>query len=383
MKLPSQKITDIGEFGLIERITRLVTKTHRLYKTHLHHDIALGIGDDAALLIPPQGNKQTLLAISKDMLVEGVHFRRGWLSFYEIGRKAIVANISDMAAMGGAAPGYIVVGLALPVDISVDNVDKLFRGMDTTARSVGAEFIGGDTVRSDKKIVISITIIGDIKKEKVTLRSGARPQDYLCVTGTFGDSGAGLEILMGSKNFNFSGWRGQLVNKYRRPSHRLELSRALLKLSASGIKPTAMIDSSDGLAASLRMIISESSKKSKTPLGAVIRLEDIPLSHAFIKWSETKIQSSGRVSLMDLSGGSKNFLLSHPRFPWKTALEGGEEYELVFTVSPENLEKLKKLARFKVIGRVISSKDSSVIYTLNDKPVIPLMKTALKGYENF
>jgi len=380
---PTRKITDIGEYALIDHLKKLISKVKKsspLSRKCKNTDLLLGIGDDAALIRwagreHVDKKKDLLLAISKDILVEGVHFKRDWLSFYEIGRKSIVSNISDMASMGGAAPRYIVVGLALPVDISVDNVDNLFKGMDTEARKVGAVFIGGDTVKSNKDIVISITIIGEIEKQKVVLRSGATVGDYICVTGPFGDSAAGLEILKQSRvNFNFKDYCRRLVHKYRSPSHRLALAQQLLKLSNQGIRPNSMIDSSDGLAASVRILLNESSKKRNTSLGALINLEDVPLSSPFLKWASHKIKTSPSQNF------SKDFLFSHPQFPWTTVLSGGEEYELVFTVSPQNLDKLKKLAKFHIIGRV---SDSNFIEWNFKGRRLPHFPSGLKGYENF
>jgi len=435
-RLPkTTKITDIGEFGLIRRIARLVDLTNNsrplksgtppLFLDTSSRGVIKGIGDDAAILDvlsnKNMGRGDFVLAVSKDMLVEGVHFKRQWMSFFDIGRRAIVANVSDMAAMGGAQPLYIVVGLALPVDISVDNVDKLFMGMDKEARNVGAVFIGGDTVKSNKDIVISITIMGYIEREKILLRSGAREGDLICVTGTFGDATAGIELLKKNISRDFKGWQGQLVHKYRCPSHRLNEAKLLAaKGGVDSYMPTSMTDSSDGLAASLRIITQQEeeedpassfrvgksalhddyednasaatnclrprrSRRRCRVIGARIDMEKIPLSKAFLKWSESKISGASHRApqgKIKFSRDMKYNLINHPDFPWKVVLDGGEEYELVFTASKKTADYLArdKKVDFKVIGEITSS--GIIEYFLNGRPVIGA-QFRFSGYENF
>lgn len=324
------KIYQIGEFGLIDKfIERLGGKNRSL---------TVDIGDDAAVFGVAGG---TCLVVTKDIFIERVHFNREWSSFYHIGFKAMTANISDLAAMGGAKPLYAVVGLALPVDISVNNVDNLYNGFAAAGGKHRISIIGGDTILSKKDIVISITLIGSINKKNIITRSGAREGDFICVTGTFGDSAAGLKIL---KSGDSRARYGQLVHAYLAPRARLDESS---RLASTGVV-TSMIDSSDGLAASVNILAASSG------LGAEVELDKIPLSGAFKKWA-----------------------VGFKKFPWETVLNGGEEFELVFTVPQSKSGAVLKKKGISVVGRM--RKKSGVEYYLNGK------KTDYKfgGYRNF
>ncbi len=328
--MPSLKqISDIGEYKLIERIL----SKHSL----VHPSLILGAGDDAAVL----SIKKKEIVITKDIFVERVHFSRKWSSFFQIGYKSVVANVSDIAAMGGAKNLSMMVGLATPVDISVDNVDNLNKGIMAAAKKYGISLIGGDTVLSKKDIVISITLLGEVDGKNIITRSGASPGEKICCIGTFGDSAAGLEILKkgrAARDFKV------LALRHLMPEARMVEA---IKLSSTG-KITAMIDSSDGLAACVSLI----SKKSG--VGANVELSDIPLSSEFRLWARNR----------------KNF-------PWEKALNGGEEYNLVFMIKPENMEKVRKKIKFSVIGE--TTKKNKIEYFDNGKKT----KFNFTGFQNF
>lgn len=337
MRIKNMKLSQAGEFGLLKRLeTRLVRQSPA------GKGLVVDIGDDAFAAVLPAGK---LLVATKDMLVENIHFRRRWIGPAELGYKAMAVNISDLAAMGGAAPTHALVGLALPGDISVDFVDKLYIGFNKACSKYGFRISGGDTVSSSKDIVISITLLGEIGRNRLITRSGARPGDLVFTTGCFGDSGAGLYLLEKPSKAVHS-YEKKLVDKHLRPLPRLEAAQ---RLSATGYV-TSMIDSSDGLAASLGFICE------KSRAGISVDTEKISVSK----------------ELLELSFKDRKVS------PLRLALAGGEDYELVFTAKPAGLERVKKAAGdITCIGVVTETK--GVKYMTNGTAV----KLGFKGYQAF
>ena len=287
------KLSQLGEFGLIARIAR---KEPALSST------IVGIGDDCAVIGLPVNDKYQL--VTTDALIENVHFRRRGLSFFHLGRKALAANISDIAAMGGW-PTHALITLGLPGTISVQAVDALYRGLDSLARAFKVDIVGGDTVASPKGLVISITLLGEVEKKNLLLRSGARPGDLICVTGKFGGPAA--------KGYS---------SRYALPVTRLQEGRSI----AQSRLATAMIDSSDGLVGS----VLELCKAGKT--GARIFEDCVPVA--------------------------KGATLEQ-------ALYGGEEYELVFAVPKTKLKQLK--VKLTVVGEIVGSKQGVKLVDKHDK----------------
>ncbi|KJS01603.1 MAG: hypothetical protein VR68_04875 [Peptococcaceae bacterium BRH_c4a] len=282
------KISDIGEFGLIKRLAGgTIFNPNGVIK---------GIGDDAAVIMTGQDR---VLLVSCDMLVDGVHFIYGKIPLFDLGHKAVAVNMSDIAAMGGV-PRHVLVSLALPSRFTVEEAEELFNGMKSLLSRRSVNLIGGDTVRSDV-FTIDVTILGEALIGSVIMRSGARPGDVVMVTGSLGDSAAGLEILL---NDQLSGRvsaddREYLLAAHLTPEPRLDQSSLLVKLGFV----TAMMDLSDGLAGDIKHIC-ESSR-----VGAEIYLDRLPYS-----------QCAARVARM----AGKNVV------HW--ALNGGEDYQLLFTV---------------------------------------------------
>jgi thiamine-monophosphate kinase len=326
-------LRELGEYGLVERIKRHVKKASR--------GILLGPGDDCFAACVPPG-----LAVlgTTDMLIENRHFRRRWISPAELGYKAMAVNISDLAAMGGCKSGQAMVSLGLPKNTPVGFVDNLYIGMHKCAKKYGVSIVGGDTVSSAKDIVISISLIGYIRPKNTVKRSGAQIGDIICVTGTFGDAFAGLSLLEKTKKQlkNKPDWMCKLIHSQILPEPRMNEALAL----SSKHLATSMIDSSDGLAASVSFIAKESNK------GAVLNIQDIPVSDAFASWA-----------LISKRGDCCN-----------AALFGGEEYELVFTVSPKNLLLTQKLIpTISVVGSITEGK--GIKYLDCGKPVVMRSKT--------
>lgn len=347
-------LKDIGEFGLIKRISQ------RSRKRDL--SVLIGIGDDAAAINvgaalrgrPQKGThieKGTHigvpLLVTTDSLVEDIHFKRSYPP-EDIGWKALAVNISDIAAMGGV-PKYYLLSLSIPERVSVEYIDLFYSGMAGAARKYGLSLIGGDTTASPDRIYISITVIGKAG-EIVLLRKGARPGDAIFVTGTVGDSALGLKILEEHTPplppLTKGGMGGWLINRHLRPTPRLKEGAFLAK---SGIV-TSMIDISDGLVADMGHICEESR------VGARIYAGKLPLSAGFRA-------VSGKYGGMEL------------------ALVGGEDYELLFTVSSENVENFMRRSKgikYTQIGEITKGKGVQVIGTGGERYV-----PTSGGYEHF
>ncbi|MFW6195943.1 MAG: thiamine-phosphate kinase [Thermoplasmatota archaeon] len=276
-------ISDVGEFGLIEKIAERVKAKEGLYK---------GIGDDCAVL----ENESDYTLLTTDMLVSGDHFNRDWHSPWQIGWKSIVVNVSDIAAMGGY-PEWGLVSIALPDDVDYEYVDEIFKGMIEASEKYNLSIIGGDTTHGDL-LVINITLIGTVENENLCMRSDAEVGDLICVSGDLGKSWAGLDLFRAGKE--------GYTDFYLQPDCRLDLARKLAP------HVNAMIDVSDGLASEVNHICDESG------VGASVEKDKVPISD--------KTRETGK-------GLNKD-----PMF-W--ALSGGEDFELVFTISKENFDEIK------------------------------------------
>ncbi len=321
-------LKQIGEYGLVERIKRQIKTTG--------NTLLLGPGDDCFAAHVPAG---CAVLGTTDMLIENRHFRRRWITPQDLGYKAMAVNISDLAAMGGCKTAQAMVSVGLPKNTPVSFVDNLYKGMHKCAKKYNMTMAGGDTVSSDKDIVISISLIGYSLPKNIVKRSGAQIGDIICVTGTFGDAFAGLSLLEKSKKQlkNKADWMCKLIHSQLLPEPRMYEA---LTLSSRHLA-TAMIDSSDGLAASVGFIAKESGK------GAIINLQDVPVSDAFASWATL---------------GKRGDCC-------EAALFGGEEYELVFTVNPENLKAVQKLIPdISVVGAIKAGR--GVKYLDNGRPVV-------------
>jgi thiamine-monophosphate kinase len=289
------KLSELGEFGLIDLIASHEAK---------RQDTIVGIGDDAAVLSPKsevRGQKYAL--VTTDALIENVHFKRAGLSFFALGQKALAANISDIAAMGGW-PTHALVTVGLPANLSVEKIEEFYRGLNRLAKKYRIDIVGGDTVASPKELVISITLLGEVEKKNLMLRSTAKPGDLVCVTGRFGGPASQKYLQLTTYNL------------------RLTEARALAKSKLA----TAMIDSSDGLVRSVLEICKASN------VGAMLFEDCVP--------------------------AAKGATLDQ-------ALYGGEEYELVFTVPKEKFKKLK--IKMTIVGEIVSAKQGVKLVAKHDK----------------
>ncbi|RJQ70973.1 MAG: thiamine-phosphate kinase [Desulfobacteraceae bacterium] len=310
-----------GEFGLIRRIAELLPADRA--------EVVKGIGDDAAVLrIAPEPSPYLL--VTTDLLVENRHFRRTWSTPEQIGMKAAECNMSDIAAMGGS-PQWMFVSIVLPADTEVEWVESLYRGMGRSCQQHGVVLLGGDTTQGDV-ITINITLLGSVDPDHLCLRRHGRPGDLLMVTGTLGASAAAYALL--SNGYRPSKY---LLHKHLTPASRLDVSSRIAPFA------NAMIDISDGLAAEVRHICAQSAA------GARINSQNIPI--------HDDVKAAGRTLGID---------------PVTWALSGGEDFELLFSVSPERLAQLKAQGCvLHEVGRITDAEDGILLMTSSGE-AIPL-----------
>jgi thiamine-monophosphate kinase len=265
--------------------------------------VSIGIGDDAAVLVPERGMVEV---ITTDSLVEGVHFRREWTAPGALGHKALAVNLSDLAAMG-ARPRACLLSLALPDTYPVDDFDALVDGLVSLADAVGAPLVGGNLTRSPGPVVVDVTAIGVARPRRILRRQGARAGDELYVTGSIGGAATGLAALEAGLAAGDAGLLDDCLHRYHQPAPRY---RAGMLAARSGAKPAA-IDLSDGLADGARRLADAAG------VGVERYAVAIPVHPGAVAWGNRT--------------GSD---------PVLTALTGGEDYELLFAVSPRQRNKL-------------------------------------------
>ncbi len=285
-------LKELGEFGFINRIATSAGSSG---------SVSLGIGDDAAAIIPTTG-VQTL--VTSDMLVEGIHFDLKFTAPFELGRKSLAVNLSDIAAMG-SVPRFALLSLAIPPTLPLEFLDSFIAGFTDYGKMHGVTLIGGDTCSSTSGFVISVTLMGEQHAHRIVRRSGAVAGDLIYITGVVGDSALGLELLRRGER------KGAAISRHLDPAPR---NRAGFALAEQGIA-SAMIDVSDGLLADLGHLLKNSGG------GARLLLRDLPLSTEY------------RQRTPELSNDL-----------YTLALSGGEDYELLFTAPPDRKEEIRQLS---------------------------------------
>ncbi|PKP03706.1 MAG: thiamine-phosphate kinase [Bacteroidetes bacterium HGW-Bacteroidetes-6] len=313
---PRTEISSLGEFGLIRHLTQ--------YFPLVNKSSLKGVGDDAAV-VQYAKDEQTL--ISTDLLLEGVHFDLTWMPLQHLGYKAVAVNLSDIAAMNGI-PQQILVSIGVSSRFPLEALEELYAGMKLACDKYKVDLIGGDTSSSVVGLVISITVLGKAKASDIVYRNGAKPNDLICVSGDLGGAYAGLLVLQREKktfeaNPNFQPDLQGLeyaIERQLKPEPRLDIIETLRK---AGIKPSSMIDVSDGLSSELHHICTQSGT------GCSIYEDKIPFD-----FETSKIAEEFNISSMTM------------------ALHGGEDYELLFTVPLEDYEKIKDNNDILVIGHI-------------------------------
>lgn len=331
---PPKTIASLGEFGLIDHLTRSIK---------IHHSSTIkGVGDDAAVLYDP--NRQLL--VTTDMLIEGVHFDLSYMPLKHLGYKSVMANLSDIYAMNGEAT-QITVSFAISNRFPLEAVEELYQGIKTAADLYQVDVVGGDTTSSTRGLIISITALGWAMPEKITYRNGANPNDLLVLTGDIGAAYLGLQVLEREKQVFQANPNNQpdlsdytyLIERQLKPEARKDIVKLLADLE---VVPNAMIDVSDGLSSEIMHLC----KHSK--VGCNLYEDKIPLDPQVIRTCEEFNLDSTTI-----------------------ALSGGEDYELLFALSQKDYAKIKGNPHLTVIGHFTEAREGIHIIT-REHTKIPL-----------
>jgi thiamine-monophosphate kinase len=314
------KLEEIGEFGLIKHLTQNI---------ELKNNTIKGVGDDAAVLNPTAG-KVTL--VSTDLLLEGVHFDLSYFPLKHLGYKAVSVNASDIYAMNGI-PKQITVSVGMSSKFSVEAIAEIYEGINLACEKYKIDLVGGDTTASKQGLIISVTVIGEANENEVVYRNGAQEFDLICVSGDLGGAYAGYQLLEREKRVFIDNPQMQpdlaghdyILERQLKPEARKDIIEFF---KAMDIQPTSMIDVSDGLASEL-FHIAEQSK-----VGVTIYEDKIPIDATTYNMARE----------LDLD-------------PTLTALSGGEDYELLFTIKQSDYNKLENHPDFTVIGHVTKAEE--------------------------
>ena len=353
------EISELGEFGLIERLAKNITTKN---------DTTIqGIGDDCAILAPKEGMRSV---VTTDLLMEGVHFDLTYVPLRHLGYKAVMVNLSDVFAMN-AKPLQVTVSLAISSKFSVEDIEELYAGMRLACDKWGVDIVGGDTTSSYTGLAISITCIGEARKEDIVYRNGAKNTDLVCVSGDLGAAYMGLQLLEREKSVYYGqvndlqkkiaeaqkvGDQEKIANLKSQMSNLSQpdfvgkeylLQRQLQteargdiiqRLREAGIRPTAMMDISDGLSSELMHICKQSG------VGCRIYEKELPIDY----------QTAVMAEELNMNVTT-------------CALNGGEDYELLFTVPIGDLEKVKELSDVRLIGHITEAKYGQLLVTRDNQ----------------
>ena len=325
-------LSELGEFGLIRHLTEDLKLNHK--------STIMGVGDDAAVI--DRGDHFEL--VSTDLLVEGVHFDMSYTPLRHLGYKAVAVNLSDICAMNGT-PTHITVSLAISSRFPVEAINEIYDGIKLACEKHNVDIIGGDTTSSLTGLMISITAIGKVDKDSVVYRNGAKENDLICVSGDLGSAYIGLQILEREKEV----WKANpdiqpdleghdyLLERILKPEPRTDIIKALRDI---GVKPTSMIDVSDGLGSEILHLCAQSQ------CGAKIYENKIPLDpSAITQAAEFNLE------------------------PSVCALSGGEDYELLFTISQNDFEKVAAIEDISVIGHIADQASGAAIVYLHGEEI--------------
>jgi len=326
------ELSELGEFGLIDHLTRdVITRNNSTVK---------GVGDDAAVI----NNSGKLTLVSTDLLVEGVHFDMMYTPLKHLGYKSVAVNISDIAAMNGVAK-QVLIGISVSNRYSVEALNEFYDGIKQACKVYDVDLAGGDTTSSVSGMFISITVIGEVDAGDVVYRSTSKENDLVCVTGDLGGAYMGLLLLerekaafKGDPNLqpDLAGY-DYILSRQLKPEPRTDMVRLLREIN---VKPTAMIDISDGLGSEILHICQDSN------LGCRIYEEKIPID-------ATTVNMAGEFGIN----------------PVTAALNGGEDYELLFTIDQKDFEQIRLIPGISIIGHMTDQKDGSYLVTTDEQLV--------------
>ena len=344
-------VADVGEFGLIDRLA------DTLGDAASAKDLVVGIGDDAAVYrVGGAGSDgpSRVHVVTTDALVEGVHFDRTYVPLRALGWKAVAVNVSDVVAMN-ARPRFATVALGLPNNLSVEGAEALYTGVAQACERYGLAVVGGDTTAA-ARLTISVTVIGEAREDEVVTRAGARPGDLLCVTGDLGSAAAGLQVLIAGKDVAGGDGAAEVrpdltefayvVERHLMPQARLDRVETWAQ---AGVRPTALIDVSDGLASEAHHLSQAGT------VGAVVDGGLLPVH----------VQTALAAQRYDAR-------------PEAYVLYGGEDYELLFTLPEADAPKLAA-DTYAVVGQVVGP-DEGVTLRLPDGNRVPLQAGGYKHY---
>ena len=312
MPSSSRTLSALGEFGWLRK---LLPKLY--WPSKAHSQLCIGPGDDSGVMRITSGK---VLVASTDAMIEGVHFERKWLPWDCLGEKILAVNLSDLAAMGKVEPLAALVTAGFPGDTAVDSVDKFYRGLESCAQRWKTGLLGGDTVGSPDRWFLSVTVFGEARPQDIIRRDTAKPGDVIFTSGPLGLAAAGLEVLQRGKPV--PAWTRPLVEAFYHPQPRFKEAALLAKNRWA----TSLMDCSDGLEASVRLMTE------KSGCGVELETDRLPIPRILARWAAARKCDAASY-----------------------ALRGGEDYELIFTARPSAVEKIKKrLPRAAAIGHVLA-----------------------------
>lgn len=344
MEEKSTEISQLGEFGLINHLTKEIELKNPSSK--------MGVGDDAAIM--EYGSDKEVL-VTTDLLLEGIHFDLRYVPLKHLGYKAAIVNFSDIYAMNGE-PRQITVSLGISSRFTTEHIEALYSGIRLACEIYGVDIVGGDTSASVTGLVISITCLGDVEKGKAVKRSTAKPTDLICVSGDLGAAYMGLQLLerenkvsQGQADFqpDFLG-KEYILERQLKPEARKDIVRMLKE---NGITPTAMMDISDGLSSELLHICKSSD------VGCRVYEEKIPIDYQTAVMAEEL-----NMSLVTV------------------VMNGGEDYELLFTVPLTDHDKIEKMSGVKMIGYVTKPELGCAMVT-RDGGEIPIQAQGWNAFQ--
>ncbi len=341
--IPRTELSELGEFGLIDHLTKNIKLKNK--------STIKGVGDDTAVI---EKNRNKFTLVTTDLLIEGVHFDLTYYPLKHLGYKAAIVNFSDIIAMNGK-PEQIIIGISVSNRFSVEAIEEIYSGIYLACEKYNVDVVGGDTTSSVSGLFIAITVIGEVDKKDIIYRSTAKKGDLLCVTGDLGAAYMGLLLLEREKQVFKADPKMQpdlagndyILERQLKPEIRIDI---IEKLKEHNIKPTSMIDISDGLASEIMHLCKDSN------LGCNLYEKEIPID-------------------ITTESVAEEFKIN----PTTAALNGGEDYELLFTIKHSDYEKIKDMEGISIIGHMTDKSEGENLITRSGTSI----QLKAQGWEAF